>query len=138
MSVSGGERRRIHFTNSNSPPKIPLLFLSTPQNAFAPVLQPNVCVLLDVGTRPENKSIYYLWKAFDLNSNVAGACGEICADTGGKWGVGPALLNPLVAAQNFEYKVSVGEQSTSIYPFVPHLTIRTLSLDFSLDLEHSR
>lgn len=76
------------------------------QNAFSPILQPNVCVLLDVGTRPENKSIYYLWKAFDLNSNCAGCCGEIVADTGGKWGVGPALLNPLVAAQNFEYKVS--------------------------------
>ncbi|EPQ26287.1 uncharacterized protein PFL1_06222 [Pseudozyma flocculosa PF-1] len=75
-------------------------------NAFCPVIQPNVTILLDVGTRPENKSIYYLWKAFDLNSNVAGACGEICADTRGKWGVGPALLNPLVAAQNFEYKIS--------------------------------
>ncbi|TKY90705.1 hypothetical protein EX895_000703 [Sporisorium graminicola] len=75
-------------------------------NAFCPILQPNVTVLLDVGTRPENKSIYYLWKSFDLNSNVAGACGEICAETKGKWGVGPLLLNPLVAAQNFEYKIS--------------------------------
>ncbi|PWN52460.1 hypothetical protein IE53DRAFT_385106 [Violaceomyces palustris] len=75
-------------------------------NAFSPILQPNVCILLDVGTRPENKSIYYLWKSFDLNSNVAGACGEICADTRGKWGLGPALLNPLVASQNFEYKIS--------------------------------
>lgn len=75
-------------------------------NAFGPVLQPNVCILLDAGTRPENKSIYYLWKTFDLNSNVAGACGEITADVKGKWGVGPALLNPLVAAQNFEYKIS--------------------------------
>jgi chitin synthase len=75
-------------------------------NAFGPVLQPNICILLDAGTRPENKSIYYLWKTFDLNSNVGGACGEICADTKGKWGVGPALINPLVAAQNFEYKIS--------------------------------
>lgn len=75
-------------------------------NAFGRVLQPNVCILLDAGTRPENKSIYYLWKTFDLNSNVAGACGEICADVKGRWGVGPALLNPLVAAQNFEYKIS--------------------------------
>ena len=75
-------------------------------NAFGPILQPNVCILLDAGTRPENKSIYYLWKTFDLNSNVGGACGEICADVKGKWGLGPALLNPLVAAQNFEYKIS--------------------------------
>nr|UOP56887.1 putative chitin synthase 3 [Thecaphora frezii] len=94
-------------------------------NAFCPVLQPNVCILLDVGTRPENKSIYYLWKAFDLNSNVAGACGEICADTRGKWGVGPALLNPLVAAQNFEYKISniLGESCgpSSHRPMLPSL-----------------
>ena len=34
-------------------------------NAFSKVLQPNVCILLDAGTRPENKSIYYLWKSFD-------------------------------------------------------------------------
>lgn len=54
--------------------------------------QPNVCVLIDVGTRPEQKSLYYLWKAFDLNSNVAGACGEIAAYKGKNWS---ALLNPL-------------------------------------------
>ncbi|KAE9411178.1 glycosyltransferase family 2 protein [Gymnopus androsaceus JB14] len=72
-------------------------------NAFASVLQPNVCVLLDVGTRPGNKSIYRLWKTFDLNSNVAGACGEISTYKGKNWSL---LLNPLVAAQNFEYKIS--------------------------------
>jgi hypothetical protein len=26
---------------------------------------------------PGPKSIYHLWKTFDLNSNVGGACGEI-------------------------------------------------------------
>ncbi|KAF9960387.1 Chitin synthase, class 1 [Modicella reniformis] len=72
-------------------------------NAFGPVINPRVCVLLDVGTRPGPTSIYQLWKVFDLNSNVAGACGEI------KPVKGPAaknLLNPLVAAQNFEYKMN--------------------------------
>ncbi|KAF8894117.1 chitin synthase-domain-containing protein [Infundibulicybe gibba] len=72
-------------------------------NAFAPMLQPNVCVLLDVGTRPGNNSIYRLWKAFDVNSSVGGACGEISTYKGKNWSL---LLNPLVAAQNFEYKVS--------------------------------
>ncbi|KZP09106.1 glycosyltransferase family 2 protein [Athelia psychrophila] len=72
-------------------------------NAFGPVLQPNVCVLLDVGTMPGPTSIYHLWKAFDINSNVGGACGEIVA-LKGKWGRN--LINPLVAAQNFEYKMS--------------------------------
>ena len=62
-----------------------------------------MCVLLDVGTRPDRKSIYHLWKTFDLNSNVAGACGEIAAYKGKHW---LSLLNPLVAAQNFEYKIA--------------------------------
>ncbi|KAG9058039.1 hypothetical protein FS842_002000 [Serendipita sp. 407] len=72
-------------------------------NAFAPVLQPNICVLLDVGTRPGPNSIYHLWKAFDRNSNVGGACGEIAAYKGPWWSY---LLNPLIAAQNYEYKMS--------------------------------
>ncbi|KAG8886087.1 hypothetical protein FRB97_007963 [Tulasnella sp. 331] len=72
-------------------------------NAFGRVLQPNVCVLLDVGTRPGVKSLYHIWKAFDVNSNVAGACGEIAAYKGRYWS---SLMNPLVAAQNFEYKMS--------------------------------
>ncbi|WWC62822.1 uncharacterized protein I303_105420 [Kwoniella dejecticola CBS 10117] len=72
-------------------------------NAFAPLLSPNVCILLDVGTRPAPKSLYYLWKAFDLNSNVGGACGEIATFKGKTW---RSLLNPLVAAQCFEYKMS--------------------------------
>ncbi|PWN49957.1 putative Chs4-chitin synthase 4 [Violaceomyces palustris] len=72
-------------------------------NAFGSILQPNVCILLDVGTMPRAKSIYHLWKAFDINSNVGGACGEIVALKGKLWS---ALLNPLVAAQNFEYKMS--------------------------------
>ncbi|GMM38702.1 chitin synthase [Saccharomycopsis crataegensis] len=72
-------------------------------NAFCPVMDPNVCVLLDVGTRPDKDSIYHLWKAFDNDSNVAGAAGEIIAM---KERGGLNLLNPLVASQNFEYKMS--------------------------------
>ncbi|TEA19422.1 Chitin synthase 2 [Colletotrichum sidae] len=72
-------------------------------NAFGKALNPNVCILLDVGTRPGGNSLYHLWKAFDNDSNVAGACGEIKAMKG-KFGTN--LLNPLVASQNFEYKMS--------------------------------
>jgi len=61
-------------------------------NAFGRMLQPNVCILLDVGTRPGNKSLYHLWKTFDLNSNVGGACGEIAAYKGKYW---TSLFNPL-------------------------------------------
>jgi chitin synthase len=31
-------------------------------NAFGPLIKPNVCVLLDVGTKPTGTSIYELWK----------------------------------------------------------------------------
>jgi chitin synthase len=72
-------------------------------NAFGRALTPNICILLDVGTKPGGNSLYHLWKAFDTDSNVAGACGEIKAMKG-KYG--SALLNPLVASQNFEYKMS--------------------------------
>ena len=72
-------------------------------NAFGKSLSPNVCILLDVGTKPGPKSLYHLWKAFDTNSNVAGACGEIVAGKGKGW---LGLFNPLVASQNFEYKMS--------------------------------
>lgn len=72
-------------------------------NAFGKALNPNVCILLDVGTKPGGNSLYHLWKAFDTDSNVAGACGEIKAMKGK---FGSNLLNPLVASQNFEYKMS--------------------------------
>ncbi|RMZ67668.1 chitin synthase A [Pyrenophora seminiperda CCB06] len=69
--------------------------------AFGAVLDPNVCVLIDAGTKPGKDSVYQLWKAFDLEPMCAGACGEIKAMLDFK-----SLLNPLVATQNFEYKMS--------------------------------
>lgn len=72
-------------------------------NGFCPLLKPNVCILLDVGTKPGANTIYKLWKTFDADSNVGGACGEIKTMLGKNW---RHLLNPLVAAQNFEYKMS--------------------------------
>ncbi|CUM65724.1 uncharacterized protein PRCAT00003372001 [Priceomyces carsonii] len=72
-------------------------------NAFCPILDPNVVVLLDVGTKPHHHAVYNLWKAFDRDSNVAGAAGEIQAIKGKGWS---NLSNPLVASQNFEYKMS--------------------------------
>lgn len=73
-------------------------------NAFGPLIKPNVCVLLDVGTKPTGTSIYELWKCFDHHANVGGACGEICVDTGR--GCSLLLTSPLAASQNFEYKMS--------------------------------
>ena len=50
--------------------------------AFGRVLDPNICVLIDAGTKPGGSSIYHLWKAFDLEPMCAGACGEIKAMLG--------------------------------------------------------
>ncbi|WFD42203.1 chitin synthase [Malassezia psittaci] len=72
-------------------------------NAFGPILEPNIYILLDVGTRPRARSIYRLWNAFERDRHVGGACGEIVALKGRLW---HGLVNPLVAAQNFEYKMS--------------------------------
>lgn len=62
-------------------------------NAFGKILQPEVCVLLDAGTKPGKKSIYHLWKAFFNDPNLGGACGEIHA----MLEKGKKLVNPLVA-----------------------------------------
>ena len=70
--------------------------------AFGRVLEPNICVLIDAGTKPGKDSIYHLWKAFDLEPMCGGACGEIKAMLSS----GKKLINPLVATQNFEYKMS--------------------------------
>ncbi|CAI1706071.1 hypothetical protein SEUBUCD646_0N01360 [Saccharomyces eubayanus] len=69
---------------------------------FAELLRPNIVTLLDAGTMPGKDSIYQLWREFK-NPNVGGACGEIRTDLGKRF---VKLLNPLVASQNFEYKMS--------------------------------
>ncbi|KAI0470619.1 glycosyltransferase family 2 protein [Xylariaceae sp. FL0804] len=71
-------------------------------NAFGRILNPEVCILLDAGTKPSAKSLLALWEGFYNDKDLGGACGEIHAMLSG----GKKLLNPLVAVQNFEYKIS--------------------------------
>ena len=87
-----------------------------------------MCVLLDVGTQPGPDSIYHLWKAFDINSSVGGACGEIVALKGMFW---KNLLNPLVAAQNFEYKMSniLDKPLESIFGYITVLYVDPIFTD---------
>ncbi|CAG8539426.1 5863_t:CDS:2 [Dentiscutata erythropus] len=86
-------------------------------NAFAPLLNPNICILLDVGTKPSQTSVYHLWKAFNSDPHVGGACGEIKVDLGHKC---RNLLNPLIASQNFEYKMSniLDKPSESVFGYI--------------------
>ena len=72
-------------------------------NAFGRILNPEICILLDAGTKPGPKSLLYLWEGFYNDKDLGGACGEIHAMLGKG---GRKLLNPLIAAQNFEYKIS--------------------------------
>ncbi|KAL4751816.1 hypothetical protein BDW72DRAFT_212574 [Aspergillus terricola var. indicus] len=72
-------------------------------NAFSRILNPEVVILLDAGTKPGPKSLLSLWEAFYNDKTLGGACGEIHAMLGPHW---RKVLNPLVAAQNFEYKIS--------------------------------
>lgn len=72
-------------------------------NAFGRILNPEVCILLDAGTKPSPKSLLALWEGFYNDKDLGGACGEIHAMLGKG---GKKLLNPLVSVQNFEYKIS--------------------------------
>jgi chitin synthase len=51
-------------------------------NAFGRILNPEVCILLDAGTKPGHKSLLYLWEAFYNDKDLGGACGEIHAMLG--------------------------------------------------------
>ncbi|KAJ4356913.1 Chitin synthase, class 3 [Ascochyta clinopodiicola] len=72
-------------------------------NAFGRILNPEVAILIDAGTKPGHRSLLALWEAFYNDKDLGGACGEIHAMLGKR---GRGLLNPLVAVQNFEYKIS--------------------------------
>ena len=46
-------------------------------NALGRHLNPDVVCLLDAGTKPGKRSIYYLWEAFHHDKHLGGAAGEI-------------------------------------------------------------
>jgi chitin synthase len=50
--------------------------------AVCETIKPDVTMLLDVGTKPTARSLMHLWRAFDRNPLVGGACGEIMAEIG--------------------------------------------------------
>ncbi|KAG9067594.1 Chitin synthase, class 2 [Linnemannia hyalina] len=71
---------------------------STKKVTLTPPVQILFCL-----KKKNKKLISRRWKAFDVNKHVAGACGETYAMTGRGC---VNLANPLVVAQNFEYKMS--------------------------------
>lgn len=51
-------------------------------NAIGRHLKPDVVCLLDAGTKPGKRSIYYLWEAFYHDKHLGGAAGEIHVRSG--------------------------------------------------------
>ncbi|KAF2003762.1 glycosyltransferase family 2 protein [Amniculicola lignicola CBS 123094] len=106
---------RPHDDSASTLPPVQMIFCLKQKNskkinshrwlftAIGRILNPEVCILLDAGTKPGPKSLLALWEAFYNDKDLGGACGEIHAMLGKGW---KNLLNPLVAAQNFEYKIS--------------------------------
>ncbi|KAF9582563.1 Chitin synthase, class 2 [Lunasporangiospora selenospora] len=72
-------------------------------NGLCPLIQPRITLLTTAGAKIGKGSLYHLWDAFHRDPNTAGACGEIRVAKGLLWW---KVLNPLIAAQIFEYKVS--------------------------------
>ncbi|KAK6457375.1 chitin synthase I [Scheffersomyces xylosifermentans] len=84
--------------------------------ALGQVLDPKIVVLLDAGTQPSGRSLYHLWKEFDKDHRVAGACGEIKASLKKR----QMVTNPIVYGQNFEYKISniLDKPTESVFGFI--------------------
>lgn len=106
---------RPHDDSASTLPPVQMMFCLKQKNtkkinshrwlftAIGRILNPEVCILLDAGTKPGPKSLLALWEGFYNDKDLGGACGEIHAMLGKGW---KNLLNPLVASQNFEYKIS--------------------------------
>ncbi|KAL1878001.1 Chitin synthase, class 3 [Diaporthe australafricana] len=74
--------------------------------AFGRMLNPEIVCNIDTGTYLGPRALLRLWEAFYYDDNLGAACGAVQADLGGRrWN--RDLLNPLVATQNFEYKLAV-------------------------------
>ncbi|KAJ5914456.1 Chitin synthase C [Penicillium tannophilum] len=67
-------------------------------NGFCRMLNPEVVVLLDAGTKPDRRALLNLWQAFYNNENLGGSCGETRALRDSR-----TMINPFVAAQTFDY-----------------------------------
>ncbi len=71
---------------------------------LAPLLTPDFCVFVDVGTRPRPTAVRRLVQEMVEDPRVAGCCGEITIDD--PYGRAARGCSPVIIAQNFEYKMA--------------------------------
>jgi chitin synthase len=82
---------RPHDDSASTLPPVQMMFCLKQKNskkinshrwlftAIGRILNPEVCILLDAGTKPGPKSLLALWEAFYNDKDLGGACGEIHA-----------------------------------------------------------
>ena len=99
--------------DANSPCHVNLLFTVKQQNkrklnshlwyfgGFCFESNPDYCMLIDVGTEPEPRALYLLYRALDKDAQIAGVCGEIVPK-----GDDDSVFDLLCYAQKVEYKFS--------------------------------
>ena len=63
--------------------------------------EPEYCMLIDVGTEPESRALYLLYRALVKDSQIAGVCGEIVPRSDND-----SVFDILCYAQKVEYKFS--------------------------------
>jgi chitin synthase len=69
--------------------------------AFGRILDPKICLFMDVSTEPGPASIYHIWRSFNQHPT----CGGVSAFTKVLHGQRQNLMtDPILAAQNFEYR----------------------------------
>ena len=68
---------------------------------FCKVMKPDYCMLIDVGTEPEDKALFLLYRALEKDAQIAGVCGEIVPKNDND-----SIFDVLCYAQKVEYKFS--------------------------------
>ena len=86
---------------------------------FCKLVQPDYCLLMDMGVKPHPKALLKLYTALECDSDLGGCCGEIEPSNSGVWSF-------YVSAQKTEYKLfDVFDRSMeSLVGYVPSLPVR--------------
>ena len=71
--------------------------------AFGQLLDPEICIQLEVGSKPRPNCILEMWRAFHHNKDLGAAYGKVRVLTGT---YGHKILNPFIASHRFQDEIS--------------------------------